>query len=267
MRMSTEWLVGAAFVLAVPVLCSCAYTPPKTIANMSVQEARRTIGDLTKPPVILVAQYLPPGVFSSCQLVTLEDHYQVYIRRSGIRIIGKNKHDFPFKSLDPQQIGQTVSLIQTHGFFCSGEENPDILLSGLDDVSGRRLADAFNVLKNASPQTVEDEELAFREVVRSYRSRATNPDIPEAARRFKVQAEGAVHDKDYDAAADLYGQAIGVAPWWPEGHFNRALVLSETAEFSDAITEMKRYLELVPDAPDARAAQDKIYEWERKVRS
>jgi hypothetical protein len=28
---------------------------------------------------------------------------------------------------------------------------------------------------------------------------------------------------------------------------------------------MKRYLALVPDAPDARAAQDKIYDWERKA--
>jgi hypothetical protein len=28
---------------------------------------------------------------------------------------------------------------------------------------------------------------------------------------------------------------------------------------------MRRYLLLVPDAPNARAAQDKIYEWEAKV--
>jgi hypothetical protein len=27
--------------------------------------------------------------------------------------------------------------------------------------------------------------------------------------------------------------------------------------------EMKYYLQLVPDAPNARAAQDKIYDWER----
>ena len=92
------------------------------------------------------------------------------------------------------------------------------------------------------------------------------PDIPEAARRFKVQAEGAVHDKDYGAAAEFYGQAIGVAPWWPEGHFNRALVLSNTGDYELAIVEMKRYLELMPDAQDARAAQDKVYEWEPKVK-
>jgi hypothetical protein len=32
-----------------------------------------------------------------------------------------------------------------------------------------------------------------------------------------------------------------------------------------AVAEMNRYLVLVPDAPNASAAQDKIYEWEGKA--
>jgi hypothetical protein len=36
-------------------------------------------------------------------------------------------------------------------------------------------------------------------------------------------------------------------------------------DYPDAIIEMKRYLMLVPDAPNARALQDKIYNWERKA--
>jgi hypothetical protein len=55
---------------------------------------------------------------------------------------------------------------------------------------------------------------------------------------------------------------LDIAPWWPEGHFNRALIMGETKKYWDAMREMKRYLLLVPDAPDARAAQDKIYQWE-----
>ena len=54
-----------------------------------------------------------------------------------------------------------------------------------------------------------------------------------------------------------------IAPWWPEGYFNRALILGELNRFAEAMREMKRYLQLAPDAPNARAAQDKIYEWER----
>jgi hypothetical protein len=38
-----------------------------------------------------------------------------------------------------------------------------------------------------------------------------------------------------------------------------------TADFKGAILEMKRYLLLVPNAPNARAAQDMIYKWERRA--
>src|SRR4029077_856471 len=65
-----------------------------------------------------------------------------------------------------------------------------------------------------------------------------------------------------DKAVELYGKALEIAPWWPEGHFNRALIMGETRKYGEAIREMKHYLLLVPDAPDAGASQDKIYQWE-----
>jgi len=83
--------------------------------------------------------------------------------------------------------------------------------------------------------------------------------------RYKVQAVGAVRDKEFDDAADIYAAALRAAPWWPAGHFNRALVLGEAGDYDMAKREMKYYLQLVPDASNARAAQDKIYEWERKA--
>lgn len=46
-----------------------------------------------------------------------------------------------------------------------------------------------------------------------------------------------------------------------------ALVLAEVERYAEAIREMKKYLMLAPDAPNARAAQDRIYAWEGKVRS
>jgi tetratricopeptide (TPR) repeat protein len=122
------------------------------------------------------------------------------------------------------------------------------------------------VLKTAALKSpaIGDDEALFQEAARNYRALAAKPQLPEAAHRFAVQAEGAVRDKDFDGAARFYMLALGIAPWWPEGHFNRALVLSEIEDFSEAIFEMKRYLTLVPNAPNARAAQDKIYDWERK---
>ena len=49
---------------------------------------------------------------------------------------------------------------------------------------------------------------------------------------------------------------------YPEAWFNKALVLGEEKQYAGAIEHMKTYLKLVPEAADARAAQDKIYEWE-----
>jgi tetratricopeptide (TPR) repeat protein len=95
-----------------------------------------------------------------------------------------------------------------------------------------------------------------------YRTLPVKPALPEEARKYQVQAEAAINRKSFAEAADRYRDALKVAAWWPEGHFNRALILGEAGGYRKAIGEMKKYLMLVPDAPDANAAQDKIYEWE-----
>jgi len=129
----------------------------------------------------------------------------------------------------------------------------------------QRPVNALFVSKTAGTKSTEDEEARFQEAARNYRASAVKPQLPEAARRFRVQAKGAFRDKDFDTEADYYERALEVAPWWPEGHYNRALVLSEIDDYPGAIIEMKCYLTLVPDAPNPRAAQDKIYDWERNV--
>jgi len=132
--------------------------------------------------------------------------------------------------------------------------------------TAQTLANSLLVLKRAASSAGNQQmDANFEKVAQEYQSAATKPKLSEESHRFKVQAEAAVRDKKFDDAADLYEQALEIAPWWPEGHFNRSLVLSETQDYETAIFEMKRYLVLVPNAPDARAAQDKIYEWEGKV--
>jgi formylglycine-generating enzyme required for sulfatase activity len=58
---------------------------------------------------------------------------------------------------------------------------------------------------------------------------------------------------------------LDIAPWWAEGHFKLALILGETKKYGDALREMKRDLLLAPDSPEAREAQDRIYQWESVV--
>jgi tetratricopeptide (TPR) repeat protein len=247
---------------------------------MSVEEARNSVLELAKPPATFNSSYSGTYhvVYRADMSSLSEDDYKVRVRATSIRIIGKQKYDIPFKDLSPAQFGEIVGVYSSEGVFGDGQvfhvdrrgfaNPPDSqFFAGLEEPSARRLVDALSVLKSASPHLAADEEAHFQEVARTYRASNPKPQLPEAARRFRVQAEGAIHDKDFDAAADFFEQALSVAPWWPDGHFNRALVLSETGEFPDAIAEMQNYLTLVPDVPDARAVRDKIYDWERKART
>ena len=158
--------------------------------------------------------------------------------------------------------GADVSITQFDGktprMYAEGKGYTEIagILKEAEEQGPRRVESA-----QADPQ----EEAKFVKAAKDYHDAATKPTIPEEARKFKVQAEQSVGDKKFDAAAELYGKALAIAPWWPEGHFNRAIVLGENRYYQGAMREMKRYLILVPNAPDARAAQDKIYAWELKA--
>ena len=126
---------------------------------------------------------------------------------------------------------------------------------------------AFKTLSAGLVAETPEEIASFDSVVEQFRGGAARPEFPEEARRARVQAESAVRDKRYGDAVDRYEAALKIAPWWPEGRFNRAMMLGETERFTEAIREMKKYLALVPEATNARAAQDKIYEWEGKAGS
>jgi tetratricopeptide (TPR) repeat protein len=163
--------------------------------------------------------------------------------------------------------------------------NLDLAINDLEKVASRNLPyldkpanraaydkanlfiESLNRRKRRLKQSEADKETdaRFQEALRAYQTAAVKPQMPEAARRFKAQAEDAVREKKFDDAADLYEQSLNIAPLWPEGHFNRALVLGENGDYETAAREMKRYLVLVPNASNARAAQDKIYVWERKA--
>ena len=114
--------------------------------------------------------------------------------------------------------------------------------------------------------TSEQALATIQAVAEVVRKQPAKPELPEEARRYGVQATSFVGEKQYEEALSRYEQALAIAPWWAETHFNRALVLSYQDRHAEAITSMKQFLILAPTAVDARAAQDKIYEWELKVK-
>ena len=92
------------------------------------------------------------------------------------------------------------------------------------------------------------------------------PVLRDDVRRFRVLAEDAFNNKEFGKAADYYEQGLEIEPLWPEGQFSAALLYGELEDYENAALHMKRYLELVPNAKDAREAREKVYLWEGKAK-
>lgn len=132
----------------------------------------------------------------------------------------------------------------------------------------KQLADAFYALKFKKFYQINTEEELnkFKTVSEQYQSLNPKPELNEEARKFIVQATSLAKEQKYFDAIKLYQKAIEIDQSYPEAHFNIALLLSQEEDYEYAVLEMKKYLMLAPDAKDARASQDKIYEWEVKIK-
>ncbi|MEA4840434.1 MAG: tetratricopeptide repeat protein [Bacteroidales bacterium] len=106
----------------------------------------------------------------------------------------------------------------------------------------------------------------FDSLAVQYRALKVKPAISEEERRYIVQANAMVQSKNYNRAIELYEKAIAMNPTNPMVYNNEALLLALVGQYDSAINRMKKYLMLVPEAEDARAAQDKIYEWEAEIK-
>lgn len=106
----------------------------------------------------------------------------------------------------------------------------------------------------------------FKPTADEYQLLQVKPSMTEEQRRFIIQGNSWQEQMQYPKAIELYKQAIDLNPTsYPSGYFNLALLYEITNNYNAAIFNMKKYLMLVPNAEDARSAQDKIYEWEAKV--
>ncbi len=153
----------------------------------------------------------------------------------------------------------------------TGEFAPNLVTT---EIEAQRLVVALRAIKRgeengaivspaaAAEQQRKADNAAFAATAKAYREAAVKPVPGEDVRRFEVQAIDAVKQKRFTDAVNLYGQALAIAPWWPAGHHDRALILAELGRNGEAMAEMQDYLALVPNAPDARAMQDKIYVWQ-----
>jgi hypothetical protein len=125
------------------------------------------------------------------------------------------------------------------------------------------LASAFNVLQRYG---VAADEAEFADEAKRYREMPVKPTLPEDVQRARVAAEDAFNNKDFENAYWYYMEGLAIEPLWPQGLFNAALLEGELHWYNSAALHMKRYLLLVPDAANAKAAREKMYLWEVKAK-
>ena len=105
----------------------------------------------------------------------------------------------------------------------------------------------------------------FHQQVATWRALNPKPPLPEAVRQQRLLAENALKEKQPEEALNRYEAGLELYPTWPQGCFNAALIAAELRFYSQAVEHMQSYLELVPDAPDAKAARDQIVIWQDKA--
>lgn len=127
----------------------------------------------------------------------------------------------------------------------------------------QRLADDFVILQQRQKRQYDAHMANFEALAAQYRALPVKPIVTEEQRKYIVQANSMRQQKQYSRAVEIFRKALESNPTsYPEAYFNIALLAAETGELSMAISNMKKYLLLMPGAKDARSAQDKIYEWE-----
>lgn len=87
----------------------------------------------------------------------------------------------------------------------------------------------------------------------------------EEVRRFVVRAEFYAKEGKFVNAVDEYKKALNLAPCLPKLYKALAVNYAAVKEYKKAIDMMKIYLELCPDAGDAREVKDEIYRWEANM--
>ena len=151
----------------------------------------------------------------------------------------------------------------------------------LDDARGEEAAGqwlaAFQTLQvgwsNSWPGMQGGVDADIRQnLISAYLKLNAKPALPEFARQLIVQAKTFIKEQadpgsgGYSKAIDCYGKLEYALPWYPDAYYNMALILGQLKYYDSAIKQMKAYVSLAPNAPDLRAAQDKVYEWEAKAK-
>ncbi len=166
--------------------------------------------------------------------------------------------------------GQASGECADSGLYVWVENHQYCTVIGLSMDQYKRILDCVYAIRYWRSAKGQAEKAAaftqFQESARAWRALPVKAGLPQAVERFRIVAENAVREKELGKAANYYEQGVAIMPLWPEGWYNAALIYAEEQCYAQAALDMKRYLELCPDAPEADAARQEMYIWEEKAK-
>jgi tetratricopeptide (TPR) repeat protein len=250
---------------------------------LSIPQARAMLKEAMKKKYVGRMHF---GILMASMTGNLEEATDVKVRTGGFDLVApftwmgtrnEGKYSVDFKKED---------YIHAHSFkfghvfysvgFLPNPEWPALGLRGMNngwvvpvqfvwssEADAQEFADAFNRLLYAA---YRDEEFpTFSAASKAWRENPVKPPLSPEVERHWILAENAIQEKNLDSAIEHYESAVEVQPMWPAGWFNLAMIYAEQNNYADATDRMKHYLELVPDAPDAKDARTQMIIWEDKA--
>jgi hypothetical protein len=133
----------------------------------------------------------------------------------------------------------------------------------------KKFVDALEVLKkNAkSPVGAEEQEMSeFHTRAMQWRALAEKPALPDAVHREEVLAKNSIQvDQNPEVALAHFEKGLSIEPLWPAGQLGAATICGELQRYECAVMHAERFLDMVPDAPQAETLRDKLIIWKDKL--
>lgn len=86
--------------------------------------------------------------------------------------------------------------------------------------------------------------------------------LDEESHRHVVRAQFYVSEGNFESALNEFKKALSLAPFAARLYYNSALVEAKLERYSDALKNMRLYLEASPRAQDEQSVKDEMIKWE-----
>ena len=139
--------------------------------------------------------------------------------------------------------------------------------AGMKYLSLRHYSLLFSFIsKKTRGASSKEERKLLDKIFSIYKKLPLKPKPPRDAILHALKAEKHIAKKKWIEVVDSYNEAIALAPWWPDPHYNMALAMYvDFGAHPGAVRELDKYLVLAPNGPNAAKAREKKRQWEAVI--